>query len=61
MLYLIMINRTLSSDEHCARYSMRDPHVTHSIHWDKEAANKALQRLTKSMPLHIEMIGYSID
>lgn len=44
-----------------AKFSMNPPHVTHSIHYSEAAANAAMAALKQSLPITVEMTGFTID
>lgn len=37
------------------------PHVTHSVHYDKAAAEAALAALQDAFPIEVQVVGYVID
>ncbi len=42
-------------------YSMTPPHVTHSVHYTKQAAEAVLATLRAQMPIVVTVTGYTLD
>ena len=44
-----------------SKFSQQPPHVTHSIHYSRAAANHVLESLRTKMPLEVVVTGYTLD
>ena len=43
------------------RFIMREPHVTHSTHWDEAEALASAAAVMAAMPLRVYVTGFTVD